>query len=116
MRDWHADYAERVQPIKDAMVPVIQAFQSPEPPADVDAACRHLSELLMELLTDDSVFQTPDDSGQLGHRLKMAYQRFAKMSRACRGGYDARVRGELFHAEVELGEAAKILAPFGLEP
>ncbi len=114
MKQWHATYASRVEPVKAALIPVVATFRDGgQRPDDIAMHCRQLFEMIDPIL-NQGVLDAPD--GLVANRLRKAYQSFRAMAMACRGGRDAAVRSNLRKAEEGLVEAARVMDRYGLEP
>ncbi len=113
MADWHARYAARAQAVKQALGPVIGVYRGGQN-RDVAPVCRSLSNLLVGLLQDPSVFAAPDPAVALP--LRRAYLDFQKLANACEMGRGNEVLAALGAAESELGAAAKAMQPWNLRP
>lgn len=114
MQHWHQEvYSPTVLPAKRALAAYLRAQQ--ERNRGVGSACRDLSRAVIGVLRDETVFTSAPDPA-VAEPLRKAYSEMQALAVDCSAARLQRAQEHLDRTRGWLGEAAGILAPYGLQP
>ncbi len=113
MAAWHATYETKAAVVKRAIQPILQRYRQGAK-VDIIPSCSELTKDIPQMLDDTSLWTAPD--ANVNRSLRDAYQVLGDVGRACMAGRDNELNYLLGEAEQALGQAAKLLSPYGLAP
>ncbi|HEV8630027.1 MAG TPA: hypothetical protein VGV61_06890, partial [Thermoanaerobaculia bacterium] len=114
MAAWHAQYLQWAKPVKAAYGPVLAYVHGETRGADPTGACRRLSDAATAALASPQRFEAPDR--RLTRPLLLAFTSLRDLGLACGRAEDAVARAQSAKTQQLLGEAAAVLAVYGLRP
>lgn len=111
MRRWHPTYLRAMEPLRNAVGEVNDAWSRPT--VDAKPVCRRLSEVLRA--TDrDRLLASPDAA--LNSRLRAMLDGFEKAGQLCESGARFQAEAQLKEAVQQWGAAGTILRNYSLQP
>lgn len=113
MSEWHSRYSARISNTRQAIIPILVAYQKGQIPAAA-ATCARLEGEVATLRNDASLFECPERKAS--RALRDAYYQLQQMLGHCKVGRHDLARGASTRAAIGLRSASQALAPYGVEP
>jgi len=113
MKQWYERYQARTVRVKQALQPIVDAYQPGGQPMTVQT-CLPLAIEANKVLNELPLWTSPDSN--VNRMLRVGYQTLVQAGKACQEGRGADAKALLGRASAQFNEAARFLQPYGMKP